>query len=209
MLFHLLLKLWWVIEASGTCVSDSSQWHRLCVLVCLLLLPAPEKSLKIELCTFLGHMLGSRGSSALKRALLHVCLVHPSAEAGFSLWWSMSLYLLQLWLLAVGGSCPSAPSQRPKGAGVSTGNAGAVGAGRQLWSIHGPQAWLSCAPGAVWSVLHSPWNRWHLNFVWGVGEEDWKLTWLTCFEWGNFQASFMHNQIFKNIFSVSMKIVQS
>lgn len=85
-----------------------------------------------ELCSFLG----SRGTSALERAMLtlfHVCLAHPPAGAEFSLWWSLGWYLLQPWFL------PRAP-EAAGGAGAAP---GAVGPGGGSGALAEP------CPGAL------------------------------------------------------------
>lgn len=98
---------------------------------------------EIELCSFLSHMLGSRGGSALERAMLtlfHVCLAHPPAEAGFGLWRSMGWYFLLLWFLA---RCPQQAAE---------GSCSSAGRGREA----APEHWPSRALGLckVSPILH-------------------------------------------------------
>lgn len=152
-------------------VSGSSRWHRLGY-QCALCFPLLQRNPEMELCSFLGHVLGSRGSSALERAmptLFHVCLVHASAGAGFSLWWSLaSDPPAQLWLLGVSGPAPvpqpaaerswvpagSSPPGDTRGCPrghtkVPQGTHGGPWAQEQLQSTHSSQAWLSRAPVAL------------------------------------------------------------
>lgn len=129
---------------------------------------------EIELCSFLG----SRGTQLLKgHAHFIPCVPCPSSS------WA--------WVqpLVVHGLVPPAalvPAQSPQGQQEELElPQDTVG---QLWSLAEPCPGLSkvslFSMGQVAPQLAL--RRWR---------QDWILTWLAWFDWGNFQATFMYNQI--------------